>query len=116
MNTQEMRAERQKITLEQFLGAIKNKRCCVESPDIDVISVDIRGCCTYHNSGMIGFQNPFSSFEIDVDEINGIYMEDDDEFYVEFGDVFAVTIKIISRESYIDMLKTVNQALSKINE
>lgn len=116
MNTQETRSERKEITLEQFLEAVKDKRCRVESPDIDIISIDIRGCCTYHDSGMIGFQNPFSSFEIDEDEINGIYVESDTEFYVEFGDKLAVMISIISHEAYIDMLKTVKQALSEISD
>lgn len=112
MNTRKMRT-REKITVEQFLDNTKDKMCCVESPDIDVISVNMRGCKVSSNYGSLNFTNILDTFEIEETEINGIYVEDD-LYYLEFGDAFSITISIMPDEIVNELIKNLKQLLSNI--
>ena len=103
------------ITLEQFLEEVENKTCCVESPDIDVMSVSMRGCYMSSASGSLAFVNMLDTFEIEEAEINGITRLDDGEFCIDFGDVFAVTVSIMSEEDYNTLLENLKQALSEVS-
>lgn len=104
------------ITLEQFLAEVENKPCCVESTDIDVISIDMRGCHIHStHSGDLEFTNVLDTFEIEEAAINGIYRHDDGEFYIEFGDVFSVTVSIMSEDIYNKLLENLKQALSEVS-
>lgn len=82
--------------MEQFLEAIKDKMCCIESPDTDVISVNMRGCKVSSAYGGLDFENVLDTFEIEEEEIDSIHMESANEFYIDFGNVFAVTVSLQS--------------------
>lgn len=107
MNTTETRTERKEITLKQFLEEVQYKMFYIESPDIDVISVDMRGCSISFSIGELHFMNVTGSFAIEEDSVNGIYV-DDGEFYIEFGDIFAITVTPMTegnKNMYIKNLK-----------
>lgn len=107
MDTAETRTERKEITLAQFLEKVRDKMCYVDSPDTDVIGVCMRGCYISSSLSEIHFMNVMGTFVVEEDSINDIYV-DDGEFYIEFGDIFAITVTPMTEENknmYIKNLK-----------
>ncbi len=110
MNTQDTRKE---ITLEQFLESTKNKMCYVDSTDTDVIGVCMRGCCISSSLSELHFMNATGTFAIEEDKINSIYVEDDGEFHVEFGDIFTVTVNIMTEENRKTFIKNLKKTITE---
>lgn len=104
-----------KITLEQFLETVKDKPCCIESPDLSVIAISMRGCKVSSACGGLDFENILDFFEIEEVDIDGIYRQDDGEFYIEFDDILAVMVNIMDDKDYNELLKNLKQALSEVN-